>query len=135
MGLFVLHRLRNKFSELILSRSRCLLPGWTSTRAHCVTCKRHEVQSRSRRDSNLRPSDSRLDTLPLDHLSSSKSICLWCKGYVKNIFFPCLILQINVSIIRLRFEYALLSFNKWLFQTHFETRCVIDIDYGLKIMG
>ena len=39
LNLFMLHQLRNKFSELILSR--CSLPGWTH--AHFVVCERHEV--------------------------------------------------------------------------------------------
>ena len=37
LNLFILHRLRNKFSELILSRSRCLLPGWLNQYS-CPLC-------------------------------------------------------------------------------------------------
>ena len=74
LNLFILHRLWNKFSELILS---CSLPGWTSTRAHCVVCERHEVQCRCRRDLNPRPSDPWSDTLPLDQLSSTEVEDVW----------------------------------------------------------
>ena len=75
---FVLHRLRNKFLELILvTLDDCILVNKsTSTRAHYVDCERHEVQSRRSRDSNSRPSDPWSDTLPLDHASSTLAVAL-----------------------------------------------------------
>ena len=60
--------MRNKFSELILSR--CSLPWWTSTRVHCEVCERHKVQSQRHWDSNPQLLDQWSDTLPLDQLSS-----------------------------------------------------------------
>ena len=88
LNLFILYRLRNKLLELIQSRSRCLLPGWTSPRAHCVVCERHEVRSRRRRDSNPCPSDLWSDTLPLDQLSSKTIVFISSKKvwFIFNIF-------------------------------------------------
>ena len=76
LNLFILHRLWTSYYNL--AKSLSMTASWvnksTSTRAHCVVCERHEVQSRRRRDSNPRPSDPWSDTLPLDQLSSTLGI-------------------------------------------------------------
>ena len=73
LNLFLLNRLRNKFSEFILSCSRCSLPWLTSGYSCplCIFCVRHESQPRRRRDSNPRHLDPWSDTLPLDQISST----------------------------------------------------------------
>ena len=64
LNFFILHRLRNKLSDLI-NHARCLLPGdLTSKRAVCVDPK---VRTPSSRHSNQGPLIRETDALPLHH--------------------------------------------------------------------
>ena len=105
LNLFILHRLRNKFSER-LSSSRYLLPWWTGTRDHCVVCERHEVQSRRRRELNPWPTNPWSDTLPLDQRSSTVQLYNFCTQYwfqccyKKHELYTCSCTFLQLSILQ-----------------------------------
>ena len=60
LNLFILHWLWTNYINWAksLSMTASCVNKSTSTRAHCVVCERHEVESRRRRDSNPRLSDA-----------------------------------------------------------------------------
>ena len=67
LNIFILHRLRNKFLQLILiSLDSASWELHQYSRRMCEPMKNSKVETRSR-DSNLGPHDCKADALPHDH--------------------------------------------------------------------
>ena len=80
LNIFILHRLRNKFLQLILiSLDSASWELHQYSRRMCGPMKNPKVETRSR-DSNLGPHDCKADALPHDHGHHTEwDLLVFCK--------------------------------------------------------
>ena len=86
LNIFILHRLRKKFLQLILislDSASCELHQYS--RRMCGPMRNPKVETRSR-DSNSGPHDCKADALPQDHGHHTGSICTKLKAFAEDKF-------------------------------------------------